>query len=90
MNKLTTVTAICLFSLMATASHADDMMSGEGIVEDDMSQSMESESMEKSDMAMDDMSDAMDDSMDGDMHDDSMSDDGMEMEKDMEMQDEDM
>ena len=79
MSKFTTIAAICLFSLMATASYADDMMSDEGMMEDDMH-----ESMDDGDMMTEDMSDSMEDDMDmesdmdmeGDM-DEEMESDGM-------------
>lgn len=76
MNKFMTIAAIGLFSLIASASHADEMMPEDGIVEGDMHEAMESKPMEHGDMAMDEMPDAME----GDMEMDS----DMEMEEEME------
>lgn len=53
MNKFMTIAAIGLFSLMTSASHADEMMPEDGIVEGDMHEAMESKPMEHGDMEMD-------------------------------------
>lgn len=83
MNKFTTFAAICLLSLMATASHAVEEMSEEGMMGDNMHESMENGDMKTDDIS-DSMDDAMSDSMDSDMQDDSMSKGDMEMEEYME------
>lgn len=80
MNKFMTIAAIGLFSLMASASHADEMMPKDGMMEDDMHEAMESKPMEHGDMEMDEMPDAMEGDMEGDME---MGSD-MEMEEEME------
>ena len=69
MKTFTTLAAICLFSLAAMASQADEMMSEEGMMENDMHESMES------DMSMDEGME-MDEGM--------KMDEGMEMEEEME------
>lgn len=53
MNKFMTIAAIGLFSLMTSASHADEMMPEDGIVEGNMHEAMESKPMEHGDMEMD-------------------------------------
>ena len=57
MNKFTTIAAMALFGLMASAAQADDMASEDGMMKDDMKGSMEHNDM-KNDKAMhDDMTD---------------------------------
>ncbi len=63
MNKFTTLAALCLFSLMATASHAEEMNNDGGMMQDNM--------------PMDNMSHSMDDTMSDGMEEHGMSDDGM-------------
>ncbi|MCC5900651.1 MAG: hypothetical protein JJT87_01820 [Halomonas sp.] len=76
MNKFMTIAAIGLFSLMTSASHADEMMPEDGMMEDDMHEAMESKPMEHGEM------DEMPDAMEGDMEMDSEME--MEMEEEME------
>ena len=54
MNKFTTIAAMALFGLMASAAQADDMASEDGMMKDDMKGSMEHNDMKK-----DGMSDSM-------------------------------
>ncbi|MCE8034414.1 hypothetical protein EKK97_16155 [Billgrantia tianxiuensis] len=83
MNKFTAVAATCLFSLMTTASQADEMMPEEGMMEDDMH-----ESIDESDMKREGMSDSMemesDMEMNSDMEDDMDTEDEMDMDEEME------
>lgn len=89
MKMFTTIAAMCLFGLMASAVHADEMASDGAMMDDHMEQSMDQKDMEK-----DDMSNTMDHGMENDdmagdrmgmkddkaMHDDmknAMKDDGM-------------
>lgn len=85
MNKFTTIAAMALFGLMASATQADDMASEDGMMKDDMKGSMEHNDMKK---------DGMSDSMGHDMKKDGMSDDhkgmkddGMDMKNDKAMSD---
>lgn len=78
MNKFTTIVAMCVFGLMVSASHADEMMPEDGMMKDEMH-----ESMDHNGMKTDDMSDSMEQMMDSD----EMPMDNMEMEKEMEMMD---
>lgn len=73
MNKLTTIAAMALFGLMASATQADDMASEDGMMKDDMKGSMEHNDMKKGDMS---------DSMGHKMKKDGMSDDHMGMKDD--------
>jgi len=55
MNKFTTLAALCLFSLMATVSHAEEMKNDGGMMQDnmqsdDMGHSMDDMSMESDHM----------------------------------------
>lgn len=77
MNKFTTIAAMCVFGLMASAVQADEMASEGGMMDDDMKESMAHEDMKK-----DDMSGSMGDGMK-----DNMSGDDMEMKDDKAMHD---
>ena len=55
MNKFTTLAALCLFSLMAMVSHAEEMKNDDGMMQDnmqsdDMGHSMDDMSMESDHM----------------------------------------
>ena len=85
MNKFTTIAAMALFGLMASAAQGDDMASEDGMMKDDMKGSME-----HNDMKEDGMSDSMGHDMKKDgMSDDhkGMKDDGMDMKNDKAMSD---
>ncbi|WP_297797775.1 hypothetical protein [uncultured Marinobacter sp.] len=84
MNKFTTIAAMCLFGLMASAVQADEMASDDGMMDDDMKGAMAHEDMKKDDMS-DSMGDGMKDNMSGD--DMGMKDDGMGMKDDKTMHD---
>lgn len=73
MNKFTSITAMALFGLMASATVADEMASDDGMMKDDMKGSMEHKDMKK---------DNMSDSMGQDMKKDGMSPDPMDMKDD--------
>lgn len=73
MNKITTIAAIALFGLMASATVADEMASDDGMMKDDMKGSMEHNDMKKDDMS---------DSMNQDMKKDGMSDEPTDMKDD--------
>jgi len=81
MNKFTTLAALCLFSLMATVSHAEEMKNDGGMMQDNMQSDDMGHSME----------DSMGDTMKGDMEehgmmDEGMSEDSMAMDDDMSME----
>lgn len=85
MNKFTTVAAMCMFGLMASAVQADKMASDGGMMDDDIK-----ESMEKHDMKTDEMSDSMGQGMSSDDmsgREMGMEDNGMGMKDDKTMQD---
>ncbi|WP_341936847.1 hypothetical protein [Marinimicrobium sp. C2-29] len=73
MNKLTSIVAVCVLGLMASAVQADEMASGEGMMDDDMKASANNQDMKKGGMS---------DSMNHDMKDDDMSREGMGMKAD--------
>ncbi|MDX1457106.1 MAG: hypothetical protein R3276_05925 [Marinobacter sp.] len=49
MNKITTIAAMALFGLMASATLADEMASDDGMMKDDMKGSMDDKGMKKND-----------------------------------------
>jgi hypothetical protein len=73
MNKFTTVAAMIMFGLMASATQADEMASDDGMMDDNMKGSMEHNGMKK---------DGMSDSMGHDMKKDGKSGDPMDMKDD--------
>ena len=55
MNKFTTLAALCLFSLMATVSHAEEMKNDGGMMQDNMQSDGMSHSMDDMSMESDHM-----------------------------------
>ena len=73
MNKFTTLAALCLFSLMATVSHAEEMKNDGGMMQDNMQS--------------DDIGHSMNGDMEEHgMMDEGMSEDSMAMDDDMSME----
>lgn len=66
MNKFNTIVAMCVFGLMVSASHADDMS-------DSMEPMMDSDEMPMDKMEMEKEMEMMDEMDDMDMNDDSMN-----------------
>jgi hypothetical protein len=73
MKKFTTLATICLFGLIISVSQAAEMMSSEGMMKDNMKESMDHQVMKKDDMS---------DSMEHSMEDEGMSKDNMTMKDD--------
>ncbi|MCP1319135.1 hypothetical protein [Vreelandella lionensis] len=55
MNKFTTLAALCLFSLMAMVSHAEEMKNDGGMMQDNMQSDGMSHSMDDMSMESDHM-----------------------------------